>query len=205
MEKPVIDRIMEAAKQEFAKKGFEGARVDEIARLARVNKATLYYQVGDKQKLYSAVIVSCFTPIHDQMEKIGATAKNASDQLRAIITIVATQIYNNRAMNAILMRELATGGVNFPDEALAVIGPLKRAMHNVIETGIKNGEFTACDPNLIHFVIVGGINFYVASAPVQQKLKESGEVEGDYSLLESGEVLGEKIANVILRGITNEG
>ena len=104
-------------------------------------------------------------------------------------------------MNAILMREMATGGINLPEEALAVLGPLKRAIHNAIDTGIKTGEFIECDPNLIHFLIIGGVNFYIATAPVQQKLKESGVVEGDYPILLSGKVLGEKIADVLLRGI----
>ena len=35
-------RILEAAAHEFASKGFDGARVDEIARSAGVNKALIY-------------------------------------------------------------------------------------------------------------------------------------------------------------------
>jgi len=44
-------RILEAARDEFAEKGFAGARVDTIARRAGVNKATLYY--GDVTELVS--------------------------------------------------------------------------------------------------------------------------------------------------------
>ena len=40
-----IQRIFDAATKTFAAKGFAGARMDEIARLARVNKATIYYHV----------------------------------------------------------------------------------------------------------------------------------------------------------------
>ena len=36
-----IDRILQAATKEFAEAGFAGARVDEIAKSAGVNKATL--------------------------------------------------------------------------------------------------------------------------------------------------------------------
>ena len=49
--------ILRAAALEFAERGFAGARVDEIARRAGVNKAMLYYHVGDKAKLYEKVIL----------------------------------------------------------------------------------------------------------------------------------------------------
>ena len=50
------ERILEAALQEFADKGFAGARVDAIARRARINKRMLYHYFGDKEGLFRAVL-----------------------------------------------------------------------------------------------------------------------------------------------------
>ncbi len=49
-------RILDAAAAEFATVGFAGARVDRIARRARINKRMLYHYFGDKQGLYGAVL-----------------------------------------------------------------------------------------------------------------------------------------------------
>ena len=49
-------RILEAALQEFAAKGFAGARVDVIARRARINKRMLYHYFGDKEGLFREVL-----------------------------------------------------------------------------------------------------------------------------------------------------
>jgi len=49
-------RILEAALQEFAAKGFVGARVDVIARRARINKRMLYHYFGDKEGLFREVL-----------------------------------------------------------------------------------------------------------------------------------------------------
>src|SRR4051812_14139891 len=49
-------RILDVAMREFADKGFSGARVDEIARRAKVNKQLLYYYFGDKRGLYEAAV-----------------------------------------------------------------------------------------------------------------------------------------------------
>jgi len=49
-------RILEAALEEFAAKGFAGARVDAIARRARINKRMLYHYFGDKEGLFREVL-----------------------------------------------------------------------------------------------------------------------------------------------------
>ena len=49
-------RILEAALKEFAAKGFDGARVDAIARKARINKRMLYHYFGDKEGLFREVL-----------------------------------------------------------------------------------------------------------------------------------------------------
>ncbi len=49
-------RILEAALQEFAAKGFAGSRVDVIARRARINKRMLYHYFGDKEGLFREVL-----------------------------------------------------------------------------------------------------------------------------------------------------
>jgi TetR/AcrR family transcriptional regulator len=50
------ERILDAALREFAAKGFAGARVDAIARRARINKRMLYHYFGDKEGLFREVL-----------------------------------------------------------------------------------------------------------------------------------------------------
>jgi AcrR family transcriptional regulator len=49
-------RILSAATNEFASKGFDGARVDMIAKRAKTNKRMLYHYFGDKKALFEAII-----------------------------------------------------------------------------------------------------------------------------------------------------
>jgi AcrR family transcriptional regulator len=50
------EKILAAALAEFSARGFAGARVDAIARRARVNKRMLYYCFGAKQDLYREIL-----------------------------------------------------------------------------------------------------------------------------------------------------
>jgi len=54
-------RILAAARREFAAKGFAGARVDSIARRARVNKRMLYHYFGNKQRLFREIVRQIMT------------------------------------------------------------------------------------------------------------------------------------------------
>ncbi len=55
------EAILKAAVREFAQEGVAGARTDEIAHAAGVNKALLYYYFKDKETLYGAVLDFTFT------------------------------------------------------------------------------------------------------------------------------------------------
>lgn len=49
-------RILAAARKIFSEKGLEGARVDEIAECAKINKRMLYHYFGNKEDLYTEVL-----------------------------------------------------------------------------------------------------------------------------------------------------
>ena len=49
-------RIVDAARREFARAGFDGARMDRVARAAAVNKQLLFYYFQSKRGLFNAVL-----------------------------------------------------------------------------------------------------------------------------------------------------
>ena len=54
------ERILIAAKREFAEKGFDGARMGAIAKKAKANQALIHYYFESKEKLYEQVILRLF-------------------------------------------------------------------------------------------------------------------------------------------------
>ncbi|MEO3751150.1 TetR/AcrR family transcriptional regulator [Streptomyces sp. B6B3] len=57
--------ILDVATGEFARAGFAGARVDEIAALTRTTKRMIYYYFGSKKKLFTAVLERMYTTIRE--------------------------------------------------------------------------------------------------------------------------------------------
>lgn len=63
-------KILKAAECIFAEKGYDGARVDEIAKRAKVNKALLYYYFENKEKLLHELVRESISQTVSKKEKI---------------------------------------------------------------------------------------------------------------------------------------
>jgi AcrR family transcriptional regulator len=57
--------ILEVALREFARNGYAGARVDEIAAKTRTTKRMIYYYFGGKEQLYIAVLEHAYSVARD--------------------------------------------------------------------------------------------------------------------------------------------
>ena len=61
------NRILDAAAHNFSQVGYAGARMEEIANQAGVNKASIYYHVGDKKALYQEVLSKVISVTADRI------------------------------------------------------------------------------------------------------------------------------------------
>src|SRR5215831_2309840 len=83
------DRILAAAAAEFAARGYAGARVDRIARRARVNKAMLYYHFGSKQTIYRTLLRQVFAGAAAKLIAIAETDRPTADKIDQVIETIA--------------------------------------------------------------------------------------------------------------------
>ncbi|OLB10517.1 MAG: hypothetical protein AUH07_10835 [Gemmatimonadetes bacterium 13_2_20CM_70_9] len=75
-------RIITAAREEFARRGFEGARVDQIARRAGVNKQLLFYYFHSKRGLFGAVLARGATELEQALAAIPASQERPLERIR---------------------------------------------------------------------------------------------------------------------------
>src|ERR1700687_3393485 len=84
---PVATRqkLLVAARREFAQSGLAGARVDEIAARAGVNKQLVYHYFGDKDALYLAVLEWVYEEIRAQERKLNLEGLPPEQAIKKLI------------------------------------------------------------------------------------------------------------------------
>src|SRR5687768_9031478 len=75
-------RIVTAAREEFAKRGFAGARVDQIARRAGVNKQLLFYYYHSKRGLFQAVLAESAGELETALSGLALPSGGPLERLR---------------------------------------------------------------------------------------------------------------------------
>ena len=78
-------RILDAAKREFARLGFGGARVDSIAIRAKANKRMIYHYFSSKEELFTAVLEEAYLGIRAAERKLALDALEPEEALDALV------------------------------------------------------------------------------------------------------------------------
>lgn len=78
-------RILEAARAEFAEKGFDGARVDSIALRAEANKQLIYYYFTNKDVLFTRVLEDAYRDIREHEAALSLDAIPASEAILKLV------------------------------------------------------------------------------------------------------------------------
>lgn len=159
-------RILGAARDVFCELGFAGARVDEIARRAGVNKAALYYHFGDKQALYAAVLHSVIGEVATRNTANLSSDLSPEAKLRAYIRILIEAFDNSPQLPRIMMREMAGGGKNLPQTFINEFLRIINTIASIIDEGVQQDCFVAVTPLVLHAMTVGALAGYKVAAPI---------------------------------------
>ena len=97
--------ILNAAEHEFAEKGYFGARVDEIAAKAQINKRMIYAYFGDKEQLYTQVLLQNYSKMEEVENNLVKENLIGTELVKRIISTYFDFLYNNPSFVNILMWE----------------------------------------------------------------------------------------------------
>jgi TetR/AcrR family transcriptional regulator len=163
-------RILDAALQEFSAHGLAGARTEQIAEAAGVNKALLFYYFGSKEKLYEAALDAAAAKVRDRTMAIFLREASAGERvLRTALDHfdrVVSQREFQRLMQQEMMRLHQDESNALPIIVKRVFGPMQAMFQSLVREGIGSGELIDVDWLQIPLASLGANVFYFLSAPV---------------------------------------
>lgn len=105
--------ILDAARDEFVAKGFAAARLEDIARRAKVAKGTIYLSFPDKEQLFEAVVSDHMAPVVDRIRGMLTGRSGAlRPTLEPMLMALADEISGSRT--GAVLRLLVSEAIRFP-------------------------------------------------------------------------------------------
>jgi TetR/AcrR family transcriptional regulator len=185
-------QLLAAAREAFAEKGLEGARVDDIAKRAGTNKQLLYHYFGSKDGLYSAVLEAVYQEIRDQEASLALSALPAEEAMRKLVEFSFDYLYKSPDFVRILADENAQYGRHLTSSS-SVVGinqPIIEMIRVTLERGIVDGVFRrGLDPLHVYLSIAGMSYFYFAN--IHTLSRAFGRI------LDTREALDERRAHIV--------
>jgi AcrR family transcriptional regulator len=137
--------ILAAALDEFSARGFEAARLDDVAKRAGVAKGTIYLYFRDKESLFQELIRDLLTPIVGSIEAMGRADVPIAALADTIVDMFVREVYETRRKDVI--RLMIAEGRRFPKLAefyyREVLSRIIAAMRAVLKRAAARGEVPA--------------------------------------------------------------
>jgi AcrR family transcriptional regulator len=142
--------IIEAGLLEFAERGFEAARLDDVARRAGIAKGTIYRYFANKDALFEAALKARIAPVFERLAPLGAGgAPEPPGPVQAQIALFLRTVYRLLVESdfRVLLRIIVADGGRFPEIRdlyySTVIEKGRAMLGQFVARGVAKGEFRA--------------------------------------------------------------
>lgn len=189
------NEILEAALAEFVERGFDAARMEDVAKRAGISKAGVYLYFDSKEALLKALIERKLTPLAQQLRAIAGAGHDDPVAALAAMARAGAARLADPAMFAV-PRLVISVSARFPDIAqhyrthvaeIALCG-----LEKLIEAGIAKGVFRAVEPRAAARSVVG---------PLLLEALWTHVLQGE-SALAAPDALVAKQLDVLLKGLS---
>ncbi len=177
-------RIVKAAMDEFASRGFKGASMDAIAARTQTTRAMINYYFGGKEKLYLSVLEHVYSEIRLAEGELELDHLAPVEAMRRIVQFTFRYYVEHESFVRLVIAENQAKGRHLKkSRAMRTLNrPILELLSRVIERGQAGGSFRpGIDPLDVHMAIAALGNFNVShqhtfSAIFQRDMGAKGDV-----------------------------
>ncbi|MEY2669824.1 MAG: hypothetical protein RLZZ577_140 [Bacteroidota bacterium] len=191
------EKIFEAARIVFQKKGFAGARMQEIANEAGINKAMLHYCFKNKQSLFEAVFMKAFSQLAPQVNLIFSSNESIFDKIKQFTNSYISFVIDHPFLPQFIIQEMN----NNPEFVIQFLNnsnrPNPSLMIAKIEQEIAAGIIKPIPPKQLLMDIFSLTVFPFAAQTMVKGMFHISEIEFNQLMEERKTSIAELIINSI--------
>jgi TetR/AcrR family transcriptional regulator len=159
------ERILKAAIAEFALKGLDGARVDEVARRSGINKTLLYHHIGNKDRLFTAALEATYQTIRERQRDFLARQMDPETGVRELVHLLMSIWVEHPEYGKLLASENFHGGKHVKRSELIgeMYQQLVDTLNALLQKGVEQGIFRPGIDAIDLYISISSLSaYYVA-------------------------------------------
>ncbi|WP_207431040.1 TetR/AcrR family transcriptional regulator [Sabulibacter ruber] len=176
-EKEKIDKkehLLNVAERVFGELGYDGASTRLLAQEAGMNMAMLNYYFGSKDGLLKAVVERRMASTRKSFEEIALQDISSWDKITQVVQLYVSKVATSKYFHKIIFREISVlrpGGTSeVTDFVLENLYANTMHVQQILEEGIKKGEFRPVDVEMTIASIFGTVNYLINSRRLASKI-----------------------------------
>lgn len=172
-------KIIKAAINVFAQKGFASTRIEDIAVKADIGKGTIYEYFKNKDDLFFAIYETMCGEFNEAILSSMKKQKTATGALREFTITVLKAFDDWREFSFVVLdfwsehRKGKSVHVRFNE----IYNESRKAISEVIKAGIKSGEFRGGDPFVIASIMIAVLDGLLIQRIFEPKLFNMKTIE----------------------------
>jgi TetR/AcrR family transcriptional regulator len=170
-------RIMEAAKQVFHKRGYFGARMQDIADEAGINKAMLHYYFRNKDNIFEAVFQEAIGKVFGRIMSSFAINGSMQEKLVAFADSYIDLLISEPYIPAFVIHEINHNPERIKTFLSETINVDPKILVNMINNDIDQGKIRNIDPIQIILTMISSAIFPFIGKPILMELFKINENE----------------------------
>lgn len=197
-------QIFEAALEVFSRKGKDGARMQEIADAAGINRALLHYYFRSKQHLYETCFGHCFERFMQTFGPVLSETDTFAETLWGFIDGYIEYVRGHGQVMRLMLNENLSGGTLLGEHLEAASetgGAPERIMEDRIRSAISRGEIRDVDPKQTLLTIVSACLFFFVMRPTVAYLNPLAQEDFDAFV----EARKEHVFEILFHGLESDG
>jgi AcrR family transcriptional regulator len=147
--------ILDVATMLFAKRGYDGTSMNDVAERVGMRKASLFYHFATKDTLYEAVLDRLLDRLGSALRAVYAGEGTFAERVEAVAETVTALLSQYPDASRLLLRESMDMGPIVRDKLLAHILAVLDAAAVFIRSGQDAGEFVAGDAKQLVLSCIG--------------------------------------------------
>ena len=175
-EESTEQRIIEAARKVFTQRGFDGARMQEIADEAGINKALLHYYFRSKEKLFEVIFADLLGKFQVAFQAIFASDKSFTEKIRLMVETDIDILMRYPDMPLFVISEIARNPQKIAGRVSgAGLSGMVEEFARQVRSAARRGEIRKADPLELLINILALNRFPFVGKPMIRAIAELSE------------------------------